>query len=420
MRVHRNKLDNGLTILTENLPHLRSVALSVWIRRGSRHEPEEQSGISHFLEHLLFKGTKKRTARQLALDIDAIGGQMDAFTAREYVGFYVKALDTHFGEALDLLSEIILQPSFPREEIDRERNVICEEISMTEDTPADLVHDLFVENFWKRHPLGRSISGTKKIIRAIHRNRLLHYFRKVYVPENMVVAATGRLEHSRIVDMVADRFAGLQGTAETSQNEPPKPCKLIRVRHKKTLEQNHICMGTVCPPVTSARRFAAVVLSTILGGNLSSRLFQKIREKHGLAYNVYSSLSMHHDAGLMLIYAATGKATARQVIDLIIQECRNIRAESVTEDELKHAKENIKGSLVLSLESSSSRMMHMAQQEIYFQRQHPIAEVMARLDHVTRDDIWVLAQEIFDNRYFSMAVIGDVGKDRSFSCNMNH
>jgi predicted Zn-dependent peptidase len=420
MSVRREKLNNGLTVLTENLLHLRSVALSVWIRQGSRHESETRSGISHFLEHLLFKGTKKRSARQLALDIDAIGGQMDAFTSREYVGFYVKALDSHLGEALDLLSEIVLQPSFPREEIDRERNVICEEISMTEDTPGDLVHDLFIENFWKHHPLGRSISGTKKIIRSLSRRILLSHFRKVYVPENIVVAATGRLDHHRIVDMVSDRFAALQGTAEGFQNEAPKPFRHNKVRHKPNLEQTHICIGTVCPPVTSSRRFTAVVLSTILGGNLSSRLFQKIREKHWLAYNVYSSLNMHHDAGMLLIYAATGRATAHRVVDMIVEECRNIRKDSVTANELKHAKENIKGSLVLSLESSSSRMMQMAQQEIYFQHQYPIGEILASLDRVTCEGVWELAQEIFDNRYLSLALIGDLGKDRTFSLNMNH
>ncbi len=419
MSVRREKLKNGLTILTENLPHLRSVALSVWIRRGSRHEAAERSGISHFLEHLLFKGTRKRSARQLALDIDAIGGQMDAFTSREYVGFYVKALDSHLPEALDLLSEIVLLPSFPGPEIDRERNVICEEIAMTEDTPGDLVHDLFIENFWKNHPLGRSISGTKKIIRSLGRATLLRYFRKVYVPENMVVAATGHLDHRQIVDMVAERFSALKGTADPPDIQAPTPCRLKRVRHKANLEQTHICIGTISPPVTSSRRFAAVVLSTILGGNLSSRLFQKIREKHGLAYNVYSSLNMHQDAGMLLIYAATGKATAHRVVDMIAEECGSFRKDSVTANELKHAKENIKGSLVLSLESSSSRMMQMAQQEIYFQHQYPIGDILAALDRVTQDDIGALAREIFDERYLSLALIGDLGKDRSFSLNMN-
>lgn len=412
--IQQDVFDNGLILLSENLSHLRSVALSVWIRRGSRHEPAEQSGISHFLEHLLFKGTKKRSARQLAMDIDAIGGQMDAFTSREYVGFYVKALDAHVGDALDLLSEIIREPSFPPEEIDRERNVICEEISMTEDTPSDLVHELFVENFWKKHPLGRSISGTKKIIRSLTRRELLKYFRKVYVPSNMIVAATGHLHPDRIRDMVGERFASMKGSSETVDENIPLAHRLLKVRHKENLEQTHICMGTVCPAITSNQRFAAVTLSTILGGGLSSRLFQRIREKHGLAYNIYSSLSMHHDAGVLLIYSATGRSTARKVVDLIVEECSRIRRESVGVDELHRAKENIKGSLVLSLESSSNRMMQMAQHEIFFHRQYAIEEVLQALDRVTRDDICSLAQEIFDNKYFSMAMIGDVEKEKAF------
>jgi predicted Zn-dependent peptidase len=408
MSVHREVLDNGLTVLSEKLPHVRSVALGVWIKSGSRHECPEQNGISHFLEHLLFKGTRNRSAQQIAMDIDSIGGQLDAFTSREYVGFYAKILDEHLCDAFDLLSEIVLHPRFPVPEIERERNVICEEINMTEDMPADLVHDLMMENFWRGHPMGRPISGTKKIIRSLSRYAISSYFRKVYSPPNMLVVAAGHLEHAQIVDLAHKHFGSQRGLMNGVSNTPPDVYRCMKVKNKRELEQTHICIATVAPPISCERRYEASLLSNILGGGLSSRLFQNIREQRGLAYSIFSSLNLYADAGMLMIYAGTSRDSASQVVQLILNECRKLCEESLAEEELTRAKENIKGAMVLGLESTSSHMTQLAQQEIYFQRHFSLNEILGKVDRVTREGIIAVAREIFDDRYLSLVAIGNL------------
>lgn len=408
MSVRREVLDNGLTVLTEKLPHVRSVSLGIWIKSGSRHESSEQNGISHFLEHLLFKGTRSRTAQQIAKDIDSIGGQLDAFTSREYVGFYAKILDEHLGTAFDLLSEIVLHPRFPADEIERERNVICEEINMTEDAPAELVHDMFTESFWKGHPLGRPISGTKKIVRSLSRKDIANYFRRIYSPPNMVVAAAGHLRHEKIVELAYRYFGNQRGFTNGFSNTAPQVHRCFRVRNKHELEQTHICLGTIAPPISSEDRYIASLLSNILGGGLSSRLFQNIREKRGLAYAIFSSLNLYMDAGILMVYAGTSRSSSPLVINLILEECRKICREPVTADELKRSKENIKGALVLGLESTSSHMTQLAQQEIYFQRSFSLNEILRKVESVSQQDIMRVAREIFVDRYLSLAVIGNL------------
>jgi len=406
--IRREVLDNGLIILTESLPHVRSLSLGIWIKSGSRHECPEQNGISHFLEHLLFKGTRRRSAQQIAKDIDSIGGQLDAFTSREYVGFYAKVLDEHMQDAFELLSEIVLYPRFPAEEVERERNVICEEINMTEDAPADLVHDIFMENFWRGHPLGRPISGTKAIIRSLSRKAIASFFRKVYSPPNMLVVAAGHLRHEEIVDLAQRHFGSQRGSLNGFVSEAPTVHKSLKVRNKRELEQSHICLGTIAPPIASDQRFAASVLSNILGGSLSSRLFQNIREKRGLAYAIFSSLNLYLDAGMLMIYAGMSRESVPKVIELILGECRKLCSEVVHADELKRAKENIKGALVLGLESTSSHMTHLAQQEIYFHRSHSLKEVLGRVERVSQEDLVEVARDMLQDKYLSLAAIGNL------------
>jgi predicted Zn-dependent peptidase len=406
--IHREVLDNGLTILTERLPNVRSVSLGIWIKSGSRHESAEQNGISHFLEHLLFKGTRRRSAQQIAMDIDSIGGQLDAFTSREYVGFYAKVLDEHLRDAFELLSEIVLYPRFPAAEVERERNVICEEINMTEDAPADLVHDIFTENFWRGHSLGRPISGTKAIIKSLSRKAISSFFRTVYSPSNMLVVAAGHLQHQEIVAQAQKHFGSQRALKNGFVSQAPQVHKCIKVRHKRELEQSHICLGTIAPSITSERRYAAGVMSNILGGGLSSRLFQNIREKRGLVYAIFSSLNLYKDAGMLMVYAGMSRESLPAVIELITKECRKLCCDPVSEDELRRAKENIKGSFVLGLESTSSHMTHLAQQEIYFQRCYTLKEILARVERVTKEDLMSVAQEILQDRYLSIAAIGNL------------
>jgi predicted Zn-dependent peptidase len=406
--IRREVLDNGLIILTERLPHVRSLSMGIWIKSGSRHEIPEQNGISHFLEHLLFKGTRSRNAQQIAMDIDSIGGQLDAFTSREYVGFYAKILDEHLRDAFDLLSEIVLHPRFPAAEVERERNVICEEINMTEDAPADLVHDIFTENFWRGHPLGRPISGTKAIIRSLSRRAIASYFRKVYSPSNMLVVAAGHLQHEEFVDLVQRHFGSQRSSRNGLISRAPEVHKSLKIRHKRELEQSHICLGTIAPPISSEQRYAASVLSNILGGGLSSRLFQNIREKRGLVYAIFSSLNLYMDAGMLMIYAGMSRESVPVVIELILQECQKLCSEMVHDDELRRAKENIKGALVLGLESTSSHMTHLAQQEIYFRRCYTLKEILARVERVTPEDLVSVARDILQDRYLSLAAIGNL------------
>ena len=406
--IQRAVLDNGLIILTERLPHVRSISLGIWIKSGSRHESPEQNGISHFLEHLLFKGTRNRNAQQIAMDIDSMGGQLDAFTSREYVGFYAKILDEHLRDAFELLSEIVLHPRFPAAEVERERNVICEEINMTEDAPADLVHDIFTENFWRGHSLGRPISGTKAIIKSLSRQSIAAFFRKVYAPSNMLVVAAGHLQHEEIVDLAQRHFGSQRSSRNGLVSGAPQVFKSLKIRHKRELEQSHICLGTIAPPLSSEQRYAASVLSNVLGGGLSSRLFQNIREKRGLAYAIFSSLNLYKDAGMLMIYAGMARESVPLVIDLILQECRTLCSKPVHEDELKRAKENIKGALVLGLESTSSHMTHLAQQEIYFRRCHALKEILGRVEHVTREDLVGVARDMLQDKYLSLAAIGNL------------
>lgn len=406
MDVQKREMKNGLVVATEVMPHLRSVSLGVWIKGGSRFEKTNNTGISHFIEHLLFKGTRKRSAGKIAEAIDSVGGQLNAFTEKEYVGFYAKVLDKHLPLAFDLVSDIVLHPIFPADEIERERNVIFEEINMVEDSPQELILDLFMESFWKNHPLGRPISGTKRSVAKISRNDVKKYFKNNYSADNTIVAVAGNIRHREAYKLAERYFSGLKPGVAADPGQPPDVHSGRLIRNKSHLEQTHICLGTTSPPVASEERFCAHLLSNILGGGMSSRLFQNVRERRGLVYSIYSMLNLYRDAGSLVVYAGTAHDKAAEVVDLVLKEFGSLRTKLVAAQELKRAKEYVKGSVMLSLESSSSRMTHLAQQLIYYGRFYRLEEILDSVERVTARDIRNLANRIFDNSTLALTALG--------------
>jgi predicted Zn-dependent peptidase len=405
--IEQTVLDNGLTIITERMDHVRSASVGIWVRSGSRHEPAPLNGISHFIEHTLFKGTRNRTSREIAVESDAIGGNVDAFTSREVASYYVKVLDEHLPRAFDLLADLITAPLFAKEELDRERNVVMEEIKMVEDTPDDLVHEVFVANFWPDHPLGRSILGTANTLATFDHDRVSDFFSNVYVPRNLVVAGAGSIDHREFVEMVSRALGGLE-------DRPVKLAAAVplhatrQVVLDKDLEQTHLMLGTSCPPMISEDRYVVHILNVILGGGMSSRLFQTIREDHGLAYAVYSGVNAYTDAGYLSVYAATSPEQVNDVISLSMAEFNKLKSEPVTEPELLRAKDQLKVSIMLSLESTSARMSNLARQEIFFGRQSTLDEILERIDRVTIDDVQRVAGEVFDGNGLAITALGQL------------
>jgi len=400
-------LPNGLTLLTEAMPHVRSVAIGVWLKQGSRHETEPQSGVSHFIEHMVFKGTKNRNAERIAAEVDSIGGHMDAFTAKEYAAFHLKVLDQHLPLAVEILGDIVLNPLFDAVEMGKEKKVIFEEINMVEDTPDDLVMERFTQAIWRGHPLGRPILGTKKSVAAFRRDDLSGFFERVYRPANLVVAAAGHLEHGATSALIHRHFGGLAAGRTLKNGGPPKLVPSIVTRSKKELEQVHLCLGTRACPQSHDDRYPTYILNTILGGSMSSRLFQNVREKRGLAYSISSGVSSYSDAGLMTIYAGTSMDTLDEVINLTVDELRRMRDEAIPEEELRRSKDHLKGSLMLSLESTGSRMNNMARQEIYFGRQFTLDEILERIEAVQAPDVQRIAAQIFKGD-LAMSVLGNL------------
>ncbi|HEX7125989.1 MAG TPA: pitrilysin family protein [Thermodesulfobacteriota bacterium] len=402
-------LPNGVRIISEQVPHVPSVTIGLWAMVGSRNEQAEKNGISHFVEHMLFKGTPGRDALAISKAIESVGGVLNAFTTREYTCVYAKVLPQHTELAVDILADAFLHSTFLPEELEKERKVILQEIGMVEDTPDDWVHDLFSESFWPDHPLGRPILGTAPILESLGRDDLVDYFSGYFWPEGLLISAAGAIDHDHLVRL-AERHFVLERTApRPAPQKPPLPTRSVAIR-RKNLEQVHLCLGTVGIPQTHPLREAGYMLNTVLGGSMSSRLFQEIREKRGLAYSVYSFLSTYADAGQFGVYAGTGAENVTQVIDLVLTELRAIKRNSITPTELASAKEQLKGSFLLSLESSDSRMDRLARDEIYYGRHYPVEEVVADIDRVTLDDLHAVAHEIFAADTLSLAVIGRVRK----------
>jgi predicted Zn-dependent peptidase len=401
----RDVLPNGLRLVTEMMPQVRSVTIGVWLTRGSRHEGTHLWGIAHFVEHMLFKGTADRTAQDLAQEIDAIGGQFDAFTAKEYASYYIKVLDEHLPLAVDLLADLVLHPAFREEDVAREKRVVLEEIKMVEDTPDDLVHELFTANFWDGHPLGRPILGSKETVDAITSDALRRFFAEAYVAPNLFIAAAGNVEHARVRDLVARAFEELPAAGAPVVDGTPRPHPHV-VTRVKDIEQSHVCLGTQAYPQDHPDRYACYVLNTLLGGSMSSRLFQDVRERRGLAYSVFSGLNSYRDAGSLTIYVGCATESVGEVVDLVLQDLRGLKTTPVAEAELRRAKDHLKGSLMLSLENTASRMSHLARQEIYFGRPCTLDETLDGIERVTADDVARVAGELFTDGCLGLTVLG--------------
>ena len=408
--VVRDVLDNGLRLITETMPHVRSVTIGVWLMRGSRHESDERSGIAHFVEHMLFKGTDTRSAEDIAQAIDSIGGQLDAFTAKEYASYYIKVLDEHLPLAVDVLADIVLRPAFPRDEIEREKKVILEEIKMVEDTPDDLVHEIFTQHFWEGHPLGRPILGSKETVEALDAEVLHQYFGGAYVASNMIVSAAGNLEHQQVRELLEKAFGAIARDGETVNGGPPRVVPQVIARTKE-LEQSHVILGTDSYPQRHDDRYVSYILNTVLGGSMSSRLFQNVREKRGLAYSVFSGLSAYRDAGNLTIYAGCASEAVEEVVDLCVAELRTLKQSPIPEAELRRAKDHLKGSLMLSLENTASRMSHLARQEIYFGRHFGLDETLNGVEGVSIEDVQRVATDLFSDGALAATVLGPSAPD---------
>jgi predicted Zn-dependent peptidase len=405
------KLPNGIRVLSESLPQSTSVTAGIWVENGSRYETDEQAGISHFLEHLFFKGTERRTAAHIAEEIDAVGGVLNAFTGKEYTCYYAKVLREHLPLALDLLADIFTHSLFAADEIERERSVVIQEISQVEDTPDDYVHELFALKFWPGHPLARPIAGTADTVARMRRDDFLRFLDARYRPNRILVAAAGALEHEVLHEMAERHLGGLAGSTPRPEGGPPAPGCGVAV-HEKDLEQVHLCLGTPGVSQIDADRYPAHVLNVALGGGMSSRLFQEIRERRGRAYSVYSFLSSYLDAGYLGVYVGTSAEWTREVVDVVRGELERLVRDGLQPGELARAKTQMKGNMLLGLETSDSRMSRVAKNEIYFGRDVPLAEVAAGIDAVTNDDVLRVARRLLHPDALALQVLGDLKGER--------
>ncbi len=407
--VQRTVLDNGVRVVTEVMPHVRSVATGIWIGSGSRSERPEQNGLSHFIEHMVFKGTNRRSAEQIARDVDSIGGNLDAFTAKELVSFNTKVMDEHLSAAFDVVADLVLDPVFRNEDIERERQVILEEIKMEADNPEYLVHEIFAANFWKDHSIGRPILGTRQTVGEFDRDAALGFYRQTYSGSNLIVTSAGNLTHERIVELTRNYFERLPKGKPLDPGPAPDTHARVAIRSKRELEQVHLCVGVPSYSLTHEDRFIGYVLNTILGGGMSSRLFQTIRERQGLAYAIFSELSPYSDTGALCIYAGTSLEHVGRVISSIMGEFTRLKEEYVPAEEMRRAVNYLKGSLLLSLESTTSRMSNLARQELYFGRFFSVDELVARVEAVTPEDVMRVARSFFVPRHIGVSILGNVG-----------
>lgn len=400
-------LDNGIRIISEEIHHVRSISIGIWVRSGSRYEDHRTNGVAHFIEHMLFKGTKNRTAYDIASSIDSVGGIMNAFTSKELTSFYIKIPDYHLTLAIELLSDIFQNSLFDEGEIRKEQAVVLQEIKMLEDTPDDYIHEYFESIFWNGHPLSFSVLGKKEGVCQFDRDMVLSFFNARYQPDNFILAAAGNVQHHVLADLVCQHFGSLSGGALSARESTPAVHSKTSFL-EKDLEQIHMVVGTVAPSVKDPRRYASFILNSLLGGSMSSRLFQEVREKRGLAYSINSYLTPYSDTGLMGIYAGTTEDNIEQVLHLILEALDTFRKDVVAEKELRGAKELIKGNFLLGMESTDNRMTRLARNEIFWGRYIPPEEVVERIEQVTVEEIQSLASQIFVPELVSLAAIGKI------------
>ncbi len=401
----KTTLDNGLRILSEEIPHVRSVSIGIWVDVGSRDEQDEISGISHFIEHMMFKGTERRSPKDIAEELDAVGGLLNAYTTKEYTCYHAKVLDEHIDLAIDLLTDMLFNSKFNETDIEREKNVIIEEIKMYEDAPDELVHDIFTKTLWQGHPLGRPIIGTVETVKSFTRDDLLKYYRQHYNPNNMIVALAGNIKHEVAVEKLRPIFEKFKPRETVRQSAPPKGVSGLNCLNKGT-EQVHMVIGTPGYQLDHKDVYTAQLLNTVLGGGLSSRLFQEIREQRGLVYSVFSYHSSYHDTGMFAVYAGLSKDNVNQAMELIFKEVKDIARNGITEVELQRAKDQMKGGLYLSLENANSRMSRLGKSELYLGRVKSPEEIVKEVYQVTNEDIQRVASQMFKPENFSMAAIG--------------
>lgn len=406
--IKKSVLDNGIRVISERIPYASSVSIGIWVANGSRHEQRELNGVAHFIEHLLFKGTERRSSLDIAREIDSVGGVLNAFTSREYVCYYAKVLDKFLPRAVDLLTDLFLHSTFDPDEIEKERRVVLQEISMMEDTPDDLIHDLFHQHFWQGHPLGMSILGDVTSVSGLSRDGIIGYKDQMYRGDDIIVSAAGNLEHEDLVRLLEDHLKSIPGGHGRVASERPSYQRRIELV-EKDLEQVHVCLGMRGVQQNHPSRYEAFIMNAILGGSMSSRLFQEVREKSGLAYSVYSYIASHADAGSLVVYAGAAPENSGNLLEIMLRELTRFKAEPVPEAQLEGAREQLKGNLLLSLESSDNRMSRLAKNEIYFGNPLPLTDIMAGFDRVTSESIQKLAGEILDNSTLTLVMLGRVG-----------
>lgn len=409
-RILKTTLPNGIRILSEEIPGMMSAAIGLWVESGSRFESPTQNGLSHFLEHLFFKGTERRTAAELAEAIDAVGGVLNADTDREHTCYYVKVLGEHVGLAIDLLSDIFLASRFAPEEIVREKDVVFEEIAQIEDTPDDLINDLFHQAYWPTHAIGRPVCGTRQTVADFDRDACRNWVERRYRPDRIVLAAAGDVRHDALVDEIGRRFGGLTGSAPLDDGIVPVARGGVTV-HRRRLEQVQMCLAMPGVAVNDVDRDAAIVLNSVLGDSPSSRLFQEVRERRGRAYSIDSFLCSYRDSGYLGIAAGTRPKWVAEVAEIVLGELGRIRREGVGADELVRAKGKLRGTILLGLETSDQRMERLALNEMYFGRQIDATELASRLDAVTNEEIIALGRRLFTPDGCALVLLGNVRED---------
>ena len=407
---NKSELANGVRLITERIEHVKSVSVGIWVNVGSRDEEAREGGISHLIEHMIFKGTARRTALQIAKEIDQVGGMSNAFTSKEFTCFHAKVMSDHLPLVTDLLADIFLGSLFDPEDLERERQVILQEIRMVEDTPDEMVHVLFSQNLWPGNPLGRPVMGTVETVGSMSRADIHQYLDRTYLSPRIVIAAAGDVDHQNLCDLIGGAFEGLPPAMEDRSASAPQTIPGINVT-RKDLEQVHLCLGTDFPSIMEERRFAAALLNIMLGGNMSSRLFQEIREKRGLAYSVYSFYSAYIDSGLLGVYAGVEPKQTVETIRLIRSELEGVQAGRLEASELSAAQEHLKGSIILGSESVDNRMTRLAKNEITYRRNIEFDEVLEKVNQVTLDDVVQLAKEFFSPENLSLTVLGRIDED---------
>ncbi|MDH3976248.1 MAG: insulinase family protein [Deltaproteobacteria bacterium] len=409
IKYNKTVLDNGVVIVSEENPVFYSSSIGIWLKCGSRHEKAHENGLSHFIEHMLFKGTAKRSAFDIAWQVDSIGGVLNAFTTRESTCYDIKVLSEHSELAIDILSDLFLNSIFENSEIEKERQVILQEIGMTLDTPDDYIHDLFYESFWGDCGLGRLVTGRSENVLSFNRNGIVDFYKKMYSPGKIVIAASGNMEHDKLVNDFSKYFNSLNRPACDWDTENIDYLPKVNVVKKK-LEQVHLSLGVPALSCTSPDRYTLYILNTVLGEGMSSRLFQEVREKRGLVYNIYSYVSTYEKEGLLGVYAAMSKNDLYEVIEISMEEIRKLKENPLTEEELRSAKAQMKSNLLLGLESSENRMHRLAVHEIIFKREISVEESIENIESVTAEEVRLMAEKLFSHEKISMALLGDLNK----------